>query len=324
MFLTRYRRTLFLTVTGIVLVVSVFSLLTLRLFTQKRSVRNELESLKHEIRSANSSIEILGSSVSSLIENTNEIREVMSLPEKQYPLTVGEPAEELPSSREEPAADDEPERIKGFYAVLTCIKEELQTEKRETSFVQFRESQDLAILLETFNLSQKESGPVSSILLHDGIPIFSLGVNDDGFYTLHSFTGGSLSFTVPDQKVYDFIKQKIDQNSSGKSAGKEDPWTEKIKSRVNSILADEGFSHSLRETGLFIDEEPRQDEEYVYFDFRDKSNNIAGSLGFQRITGRAYVFDKEGVPIKNIGSANMESIHEISQKKKEWPDKNVI
>jgi hypothetical protein len=217
---------------------------------------------------------------------------------------------------EQPPADSERERIKGFFAALSCIEEEIQEEEREDTFSQFRESQELASLLETFGLTRRESGPVSSIFLRDGIPVFSLGINDDGFFTLYSFAGGSLPFTTPDQGVYDFVRRELEQSKSSKSAGKEDPWTERIKAQVNLILADEGFRHSLQESGLFLYKVPRQDEEYIYFDFRDKTKNIVGSIGFQRITGRAYVFDKEGVPIENIGSLNTGSIYDDNPQKK--------
>jgi hypothetical protein len=315
MFITKYRRKLFISVTVSTAVIILILFFSLRILVQKQSTNENLKSVMREIRTTNSSVQLLSQAVTMLIDDTREIRETISMSERDYSF-IQKQNSIRPENEETEIDKEEPEKIKGFFQALNRIQEEDRIDKLTQDYLDFIESDDFNSLLEDHNLSLKKNEPRSSIIFKEEKPFFSITINDKGNFNLYAFSGLSISFSSVNPRVRKFIQDAINNKSDTKEKNKqEDPWVTELVMEIKKIQTDGGFLHTLKENGYRLDTSPRMEEEYLFFDFHDSQNEIVGSIGYQLITGRAFVFDKSGIPLESIEVLNTRSIYEREKKK---------
>lgn len=88
---------------------------------------------------------------------------------------------------------------------------------------------------------------------------------------------------------------------------------------LEELFADPGFEAYLDSLGLSISREPREGEEYLYFDLQNVENGApAGSLAIQRLNGTVWVMDEDDVPLSSLrriqsGGADRTSSRDLDQ-----------
>lgn len=85
-----------------------------------------------------------------------------------------------------------------------------------------------------------------------------------------------------------------------------DKRTEEIKvvdearSSLEDILKDEAFIAYLNNNNFSVANSPREDNDYFYYDLKDKNSILQGSFAVQKIIGDIYLMDSEDIMISSI------------------------
>jgi len=92
---------------------------------------------------------------------------------------------------------------------------------------------------------------------------------------------------------------------------------EEVARQIQELSEDEGFRAYLKSKNLRLSPRPREDTDYLYFDFFSPSGEKAGALGIQRkVQGEIYLFDADDVA---LGALKTFGLAEEGKKKRENP-----
>lgn len=86
---------------------------------------------------------------------------------------------------------------------------------------------------------------------------------------------------------------------------------------INRMIKDPSFRKYLNNKGFFINAQPREDNDYLYFDIlpAGKEEGLIGSFSINKHTGMIYLTDFEEIPIKAINQITSSSDDNYTKKK---------
>ncbi len=173
------------------------------------------------------------------------------------------------------------------------------------SYASIFRNKDFLSFLTNFNLHTRitssgiNSNQTTDVLTEDGRKVVTFG-----------FEPETVSFFVGKEKFTDytlFFRRLMDTLQSADKRTTALIKIDTAKNRIKKIAQDAVFKEYLKNRGLKLSENERQDSDYYYFDFLNKQNKRQGSLGVQKHIGSIYLFDPEDVVIASLKSLQYSS-----------------
>jgi hypothetical protein len=118
----------------------------------------------------------------------------------------------------------------------------------------------------------------------------TITLNDSAFENIDNF-----------KKAISDIENIIDIKTN------EEKMVKKSFEDITRMINDTSFKAYLEDKGFYIPAEPREDEDYHYFDIRTIENRevFIGSFAIHKITGTIYLTDFDEVPVSSIKTFGM-------------------
>ena len=171
--------------------------------------------------------------------------------------------------------------------------------KLKISFVDLKSNNQFLQLLKTESLEISDLKTISDRLyyiIYNKDQSFSLTVSLE---SLH-FAFSSNKFTDFND-FYNSLKQFIVESDK---RTEEIKVVDSAKLRVESVLAQDSFISYLDQSNLVIILEPREDNDYFYYDILDLNQSLIGSFAVQKIIGDIYLMDPEDIMISSFKYLN--------------------
>ncbi|ADK81541.1 LCP family protein [Sediminispirochaeta smaragdinae] len=219
-----------------------------------------------------------------------------------YRLNQAETDERLLAGNDEELGKDAPSLPKKVLTLLASKAKEVETKRQSFAAAQsdlrrlYGDGRATALRRERalrFSPITQDSQQASfDVTTWDGILLFSLKVR----YGSDGILVGETQFQEFDGASDHFLGLLTEADNRRQT----ERATDAGKQQVLRLVRDEAFRAYLDIYGLHLNDEPRDENDYFYFDFIDEKGSRAGSLAVQKMAGEIYLMDRDDVVVGSV------------------------
>mgnify|MGYP006276757673 CR=1 FL=1 len=203
------------------------------------------------------------------------------------------------------AENPEERTVESAEGFITLLAERAEREEARQAAVAdaaeelrgVRRNQESRALLERYDLyfgsvSSTDSGVELPIFKGRNEPIFSISWSED---ERRFFVGADA--VARESGIIGAVRKHLSEADLRTDRERQ---VDRRVAEIRELSEDEGFRAYLESLDLTISEQPREGEEYVYFDLESSGGDPVGSLGIQRLNGTVWIMDEDDVPLSSL------------------------